>query len=110
MTRCLALLALLVAALLAVPLVASAQVQAGARFVLTDYEADESGVTLHFVSPNPGPGQATDYYVRVLDNEIAGQATAESLSAFILTKLQKKIRAAGYSTKVDPLLGREYVP
>lgn len=97
-------------AFLLVPVLAEAQLQPGARLVLSDYLTDDEGVVIHFVSPNPGPGQASDYYLRLTDADLTGAVTDVALRALINTKLRKKFRAVGVAVKIDPLINEEFQP
>lgn len=75
----------------------------------TSYEVTDTGITLHFVSPDPGPGKPLDYYVMLADAEIAGVSTQPQLRTLVTTKLNRKLRAVGFSTKLDPFIGQSLV-
>lgn len=84
-------------------------VQPNATFTFTSYTVDDGGITLHFVCPNPGPGEANDYYVAVTDAELAAVSTAPQFVTLVTTKLQRKIRASGIASKLDPRIGSSLV-
>lgn len=72
----------------------------------TSYEVTDGGITLHFVSPDPGPNRPSDYYVALTDAELAGVSTQAQLQTLVTTKLNRKLRAVGSSTKLDPFIGQ----
>jgi hypothetical protein len=75
-------------------------------FTFVDYEVKDSGVTMHFVCLNPGAGRTTDYYIDLTDADVAGVSTQLQLKNLIVQKLQRKLKATGFSTKLDPLIGQ----
>jgi hypothetical protein len=74
-------------------------------FRFDSYEVADDGIALHFVSPDPGPGRPSDYFVTVTDAELAAAANAAQLRTLVTAKLQRKFRAAGISTKLDAFIG-----
>ena len=72
----------------------------------TSYEVTDSGISLHFVSPDPGPAKPSDYYVSLTDAEIAGVSTQAQLRTLVTNKLNRKLRALGFTTKLDPFIGQ----
>lgn len=81
-------------------------VQANATFTFIDYEMRDDGVNMHFVCANPGPGQASDYYILLTDADVAGVTTQNQLKTLVTSKLQRKIRASGFASKLDPFVGQ----
>lgn len=79
---------------------------ANAVMTFTDYQVTDQGILFHFVCANPGPGQPSDYYVLVTDTELAGVSTQQQLVTLVTGKLQRRFRATGIATKLDPLVGQ----
>lgn len=71
-----------------------------------DYEVTDEGITLHFVSPDPGPGQASDKYLVLTDAELAGVTTLAALRDLVLTKAKRKLLAEGIATKLNGFIGQ----
>lgn len=71
----------------------------------TDYDVQDTGVNLHFVCLDPGPGLPNDYYVFMLDTEYTG-LTKSQLVALATNKLRRKIDATGIGSVLDPLLNQ----
>lgn len=78
-------------------------------FKFIDYEVKDDGIVLHFISPDPGAGKASDYYIFLTDSELAGISTQLALKTTVTTKLQRKLQAAGIATKLDPFIGQSLV-
>ena len=79
-------------------------------FTFTSYEVLDTGVQLHFISPDPGAGQPTDWYVVVTDAELVGATTTILLRQLVLDKLNRKFRAAnGIATRLDPFIGQSLI-
>ena len=66
-------------------------------------------IRFHFVSPDPGPGQPTDYYVNLTQSELDGISTQLQLRNALIAKFERKLRAQGISSKLDPLIGQSMV-
>ena len=80
-----------------------------ATMVFMDYQVQDTGVQLHFVCPDPGGGEASDYYIFVTDSEIAGITNLSTAKTLITTKLGRRLRATGLATKLDLLIGQSMV-
>ncbi len=80
-----------------------------ATMVFTDYNVEDSGLTLHFVCPNPGGGEPSDYYVTLADTELSTVTNATSFKTLVDTKLKRKYRAANIASKLDSLIGQSTV-
>ena len=81
-------------------------VQANATFTFTAYEVGDGGIWLFFVCTNPGPGLANDYNIFLTDAELAAVTTQPQLATLIRTELERKIRATGIASKLDPFIGQ----
>mgnify|MGYP001612894606 FL=1 len=78
--------------------------------IFTSYAVQDAGVQLHFVSPDPGAGMPSDWYVLVGDAELAGATNNAQLRQLVLDKLNRKLRAAGgIATRLDPFIGQSVV-
>lgn len=77
-----------------------------AAMVFTSYEVNDGDITFHFVSPDPGPGEASDYYVAMTDVELAAAANAAQLRTALTTKLGRKLRANGIASRLDSFIGQ----
>ena len=75
-------------------------------FRFEDFEVRDDGIALHFVSPDPGPGRPSDYYVLLTDAELAGVNNQSQLRTLVTTKLQRKIQAQGIAAKLTPFVGQ----
>ena len=84
-------------------------VQPNATFTFASYEIEDTGIRLHFVSPNPGPGQPSDYYVFCTDAELAAITTQPQLVNLVDNKLNRAIRAANIASKLDQFVGQSRV-
>ena len=76
-----------------------------AVLVFTSYEVVDEGITMHFISPDPGPGQPSDWYVLLTDADLATVIDAATFQALVLTKLRRKFRAQGIASKLDARIG-----
>lgn len=76
-----------------------------AAFTFTGYDISDTGITFNMVCFDPGPGLPTDWPVFCTDAELAPLTTAAQLRDLIVAKLQRKYRALGIATKLDPLIG-----
>lgn len=81
----------------------------GATMTFTSYAVQDTGIMFHFVSPNPGPGNESDWYVFASDADLAAVASAADLRTLLQTKLNRKLRAAGIASKLDPFLGQSLI-
>ena len=70
------------------------------------YDAEDGGIRLRFVCSNPGGGEPSDYDVFITDDELAGTANLAALKTLVTTKLNRRYRAVGLATKLDPLIGQ----
>jgi len=80
-----------------------------ATMVFASYDVQDEGIQLHFVCPDPGGGEASDYSCLLTDAELASITTLAELKALAKTKLERKLRAATIATKLDPLIGQSLV-
>ena len=74
-----------------------------------DYEVVDQGISLHFVCIDPGPGMNSDYYVLLTDADLTGVSTQAELASLVRTRLQRRYRATGIATKLDPFIGQNLV-
>lgn len=72
----------------------------------SSYEMTDAGIALHFTIDDPGAGRPTEWTVPVSDAEITAVTTLAEFRALVVAKLQRKVQAAGFATKLDPLIGR----
>lgn len=76
----------------------------------TSYEVHDTGILLHFVSPDPGAGMPSDWFVGLTDAELAGASNQAQLRQLVLDKLNRKFRAAsGIAARLDPFIGQSVV-
>ena len=80
-----------------------------ASLTFTDYSVDDEGIHLHFVSPDPGPGEPSDYYIVLRDTDLAGVTTQGALRTLVENKLKRKLRSAGIASKLDSFIGQSLV-
>lgn len=71
-----------------------------------DYAVTDNGVEMRFLADNPGAGNPSYYTILITDAEIAGISTAPQLRTLVTTKLNRKLRATGFATKLDPFIGQ----
>lgn len=80
-----------------------------ATMTFTDYEVLDAGIRCHFVSPNPGAGMASDWYVTLSDVDLAGSTTVAQLAALAKAALNRKLLATGIAATLDTLIGSNIV-
>jgi hypothetical protein len=80
--------------------------QANAIMTFVGYRIEGTGLTMQFVCSNPGGGEPSDYDVFLTDAEVTGTANLAALKTLVTTKLNRKYRATGLATKLDPLIGQ----
>lgn len=76
-----------------------------AVMTFTAYTVLDDVILMRFVCSNPGGGEPSDYTVTITDAELNGTANVAALKTLVTTKLQRKFRANGLATKLDPLIG-----
>lgn len=79
-----------------------------ATMTFRDYEVLDVGVRCHFESPNPGPGENSDYYIILSVVDVVGKSLAQ-LTALAKAALNEKLLATGISDVLDPLIGQNIV-
>ena len=84
-------------------------VQPNASFTFTGYEVLDVGIRLDFVCADPGPGQVNNYDVVVTDSDMAGITTQQLFVQLVRTKLERKVRAVGIASRLDPMIGQSLV-
>lgn len=67
---------------------------------------ETGGIIMKFVCANPGGGNPSDYTVYITDAELTGTSNTAALRTLVTTKLNRKYRATGLATKLDPLIGQ----
>jgi len=73
------------------------------------YEVQDTGINLHFLCPDPGAGENSDWYVFLTDAEVASITSLATARTLVTTKLNRKFRAASIATKLDQLIGQSVV-
>lgn len=73
------------------------------------YQVEDGGIRLHFLCPNPGPGQVSDYFIFLTDADLAGVNNQSQLATLVTTKLNRALRAAGIASKLDQFVGQSLV-
>ncbi len=73
-----------------------------------DYEVLENGVRFHFVSPNPGPGLNSDYYVFFSGAEWSSISNQNQLDSEFTTRLTRLARLADVKARADGLLAKTF--
>jgi len=81
----------------------------GITFTLTSYEIQTNGINLHFVSPNPGAGMPTDYYVFISDEEIGVSLTSPVFTKIVQSKIDKLFSGGGISSFLDSNLNASFM-
>ena len=75
--------------------------KANASMKFVDYVVGDEFATLHFLCSNPGPGQPSDYYIKLLNSDIETILTAGDFNTLIQTALKRKYRADGIAQYLD---------
>jgi hypothetical protein len=70
------------------------------------YEVQDDGILLTFLCGDPGAGEASLWPVMVTNAELAAVTTLTEFRNLVITKLQRKYRAAGIASKLDGLIGQ----
>lgn len=70
------------------------------------YTVADTGIQLAFNADYPGPGRENEIVITLTDAELAGISTQVQLRALVTNKLNRKIRASGIATKLDPFIGQ----
>ena len=83
--------------------------RANATLTFTSYEVTNEGIDFHFVSPDPGPGEPSDYFVLITDAELATVTTQLQLRTLVRDRLERKLRATGIASKLDQFIGQSLV-
>ncbi len=79
---------------------------ASAVMTFVGYAVEDGGVRMRFVCSNPGGGEPSDYDILLTDAEIAGVSTTAQLRTLVTSKLGRKLRATGFTSKLDPFIGQ----
>jgi hypothetical protein len=77
-----------------------------ADFQFLRYEVEDSSVLLEFLNAAPGPGNPTNYTIRLTDTELASLTTSVLLRNAVQAKLRRKLQAEGVAAKLDPFIGQ----
>lgn len=72
----------------------------------TGYAMTDDGIRLVFSVDDPGAGRPSEWAVGLTDAELAGVSTMAQFRALVVSKLQRKVQAAGVASKLDPLVGQ----
>jgi hypothetical protein len=83
--------------------------RANATLIFQRYHVDDDGIRLTFLCPDPGPGQESEYVVLLLDTDLAAVSTQIQLRNLVITAVQRRLRAAGIASKLDPFIGQSVV-
>lgn len=76
------------------------------NLIFAGYEVTDLGIVLHFTWPNrPTPGP-TEFFVMLTDAELSAITTQAQLRTAVTSKLNRKLRATGIATKLDPFIGQ----
>jgi ABC-type Zn2+ transport system substrate-binding protein/surface adhesin len=76
-------------------------------FTFSSYLVTDNGIVLTFVLTDPGAGESTEMSILLTDNELASVSTTPQLRSLVITKLQRRVRASGIASKLDPLIGQQ---
>ena len=79
-----------------------------ANVVLTfvEYEVRDDGTVLTFLAADPGPEQESFIPCFLTNEELATVTTGLQLRNLLQTKLNRRIRASGIASKLDPFIGQ----
>lgn len=80
--------------------------KAGATLTFTAYAVEDGGITLRFLCADPGGGEPSDYGIVLTDADLATVSTALQFRTLVQNRLQRKFRAAGIASRLDPLIGQ----
>lgn len=83
--------------------------KADATMVFIDYQIKDNGLELHFVCPDPGSGEVSDYYILATDAEILAVTEISEFRTLVVDKLERKFRAINLASKLDPYIGQGVV-
>lgn len=72
----------------------------------TRYKVTDAGITMAFNANDPGPRADNEIVILLTDAELAGVTTQAQLRTLVMNKLNRKIRATGIATKLDPFIGQ----
>lgn len=79
---------------------------ANVTMTFTRYEVEDGGVRLYFVAINPGAGQESEYNIVFTDAEATAISTIPQFNTAVISKLQRKLRAAAVASQLNALIGR----
>ncbi len=85
----------------------SLPIKANTQFTLDRYAIEDTGVRFYFIAFDPGPGLESEYNVFIIDGDI-NNTNANQMATLITTRLTRKIRATGLTTKIDPIIGQKW--
>lgn len=80
--------------------------KANAALVFDSYEVQDAGIAMIFRAPDPGAGQPSYWQIFFTDAELSAISTQPQLFSAVTTKLQRKFRASGIASKLDPFIGQ----
>ena len=78
-----------------------------ATMQLIDYAVEDGGVRFHFLCPDPGAGENSDYYVFLTNLEISSSTSDNALKTKLSDALKRRYRNVGF-TRGDTLVATAY--
>lgn len=88
-----------------------AAILVGAQFILQpDIETTENGIRFHFLAPNPGGGENSDYYLFYTNAEFDALTNQNQVDTSFTVRLARMIRQTDVRTKMQGLIGKAYTP
>lgn len=76
------------------------------NMLFVGYQVTDDGVVLHFTWTNRNTPGTTEFYVLLTDGELSAITTQAQLRTLVMNKLNRKLRATGIATKLDPFIGQ----
>jgi len=78
------------------------------NLMFVDYVVTDGGIAMRFLSDNPGAGNESYYTILITDAEMAVISAEPQLRTLVMSKLNRKLRATGFATKLDSFIGQRF--
>ena len=70
------------------------------------YEVEDTGIAMKFLDPVPTENKASHYVIRLSFAELDAISTQLQLRNAVIARLQRKVQAVGYASKLDVFIGQ----
>lgn len=77
-----------------------------AALTFSGYDVNDDGTVLRFVCADPGAGEPSEYSVLLTDADLSAVSTQPQLRTLVISKLQRRYRAAVVASKLDQFVGQ----